>query len=183
MANHPQRLYPDTDVVDYSPNVSSRNGQKIRLIVLHATAGHNYKGTVDLKNLGSWFSNRSAQVSSHVATDNEGNSARYVRDKDKAWHCASYNGASLGIEQVMPGDGTEITEHMYRETARWIAWWNKKHKVPIRRARVAGGYVLRSGIATHSQLGASGGNHDDPGPRYDVDHVLRLARYYRKYMN
>lgn len=173
-----QRYYPHVRVRRISPNQSSRNGQDIKLIVIHATAGHNRPGVSDLRNLGDWFANPASQVSSHVATDNEGNSARYVIDRRKAWHCAAYNGVSLGIEQVIPGDGTEITRDLYRETARWIAYWSKQHGIPIRQGRTAFGRVLRSGVVTHKSLGAPGGNHNDPGPGYDLGDLLKLARFY-----
>lgn len=177
------RRYPQVMLTMLSPFKSSRGGQKVRLVVLHATASHNKKGLADLKAIGAWFQNPVAGVSAHVCVDNEGNSARYVKDGDKAWHCAGYNGVSIGIEQILPGDGSEITEHMYRETARWVAYYNKTCGVPIRRGRVLRGRVLRSGVVTHKQLGSTGGAHNDPGPRYSVRHVLRHAKHYRKEMD
>lgn len=117
-------------------------------------------------------------MSSHVATDNEGNSARFVPDEHKPWHCKAYNPMSLGIEQIAPGDGSEITRDMYRETARWIARWSKKWGIPIREARVEEGRVLRTGVIRHSSLGSLGGNHADPG-RYDMHAMLSLARFYK----
>lgn len=173
----PDRHRPRVQVTRYSPNYSSRGGARPTLIVIHATAGHNRPGVSDLVNLGSWFGSTSSQVSSHVATDNEGHSARYVPDNEKAWHCAGYNRMSLGIEQVAPGDGTEITREMYRETARWVAQWSKKYGIPIREAAVSNGAVLRSGVIRHSQLGSIGGGHGDPG-RYDMHAMLSLARFY-----
>ena len=159
-----------------SPNHSSRGGVKPTLIVVHATAGHNRPGVIDLKGLGAWF--QKAPVSSHAATDNEGNSARFVPDDLKAWHCAGYNRMSLGIEQILPGNGTEVTEVMYRETARWIARWSRLHGIPIKKGRVRNGYVQAPGVVRHSDLGALGGGHADPGI-YDLHHVLYLARYYK----
>lgn len=173
----PNRYRPSVKVTHRSPNYSSRGGARPTLIVIHATAGHNRPGVSDLVNLGGWFGTRHSEVSSHVATDNEGNSARYVADDDKAWHCAGYNRMALGIEQVAPGDGTEITRDMYRETARWVAQWAKKYNIPIREASVSNGAVLRSGVIRHSQLGAIGGGHSDPG-HYDMHAMLSLARFY-----
>lgn len=174
------RVNPNVRVRKQSPNISSRRGANISLIVVHATAGHNRPGVTDLISLGDWFGKTASQVSAHVASDNEGNSARFVADTDKAWHCCSFNSVSLGIEQVAPGDGTEITADLYRETARWIARWSKIHRIPIRRGAVSqSGAVLRSGVLRHSDLGTAGGNHDDPGRGYDEAHLLRLAAYYR----
>ena len=177
-----ERIYPHVDVCMMSPFKSSRNGQKIKLIVVHATASHNYKGLRDLQAIGGWFQNPSAQVSAHACTDNEGHSARYVADTDKAWHCAQYNGVSLGIEQILPGNGREITDAMYRETARWLALWSKRHGVRLYKGRTLGGRVVLSGVVRHSDLGTAGGNHNDPGPNYNLAKVLRYARRYRRLM-
>lgn len=177
-----ERLYPRIDVRMISPFQSSRNGQKIRLIVVHATASHNYKGLRDLQAIGSWFQNPSANVSAHACTDNEGHSARYVRDEAKAWACGAYNGQSLNLEQILPGNGTEITDKMYRETARWLAMWSKRYRIRLHKARVFRGRVILSGVARHSDLGALGGNHDDPGRNYDLAKVLRYARHYKRQM-
>ena len=175
------RVSPHVDVRMLSPNKSSRGGAHPSLIVIHATVSHNRKGLADLRAIGEFFSHESTQASSHVCTDNEGNSARYVLDKDKAWHCAGYNRMSLGIEQILPADGSELTRDLYRETARWVARWSKKYGIPIRYAKVSGGRVVKSGVIRHSDLGALGGGHSDPG-RYDMDAMMNLARFYRSHL-
>ena len=172
------RYTPRVAYTEWSPNHSSRNGAHPTLIVIHATVSHNLKGLGDLRAIGEWFSRSSVQASSHVCTDNEGHSARYVRDVHKAWHCAGYNRMSLGIEQILPADGSELTRELYRETARWIARWSKMYKIPIRKAQVSGGRVVKAGVIRHSELGQLGGGHTDPG-RYDLAAVLNLARFYR----
>lgn len=173
------RYQPHVDVTRWSPNYSSRSGARPTLIVIHVTAGHNRPGIGDLQGLGAWFATKASQVSSHVATDNEGNSARFVHDSDKAWHVAAYNRMSLGLEQVAPGDGTEITRDMYRETARWVARWSKMYGIPIRKAVVSDGSVVKAGVIRHSELGSLGGGHSDPG-EYDMHAMLSLARFYRE---
>lgn len=178
MAN---RYTPHVNVTEWSPNKSTRGGAHPTLIVVHVTAGHNRPGIVDLQGLADWFARSSSEVSSHVATDNEGHSARFVRDGDKAWHVAAYNRPALGIEQVAPGTGAEITRDMYRETARWIARWSQTYGIPIRKAAVTGGVVRKAGVIRHSELGVLGGGHSDPGP-YDLDAVLNLARFYRAHL-
>lgn len=177
-----ERLYPNVDVRMLSPHFSSRSGTKVRLIVVHATVSHNKRGLSDLKAIGSWFQNPKSQASSHVCTDNEGNSARYVIDHNKAWHCAGYNSASLGIEQILPGNGTEVTDALYRETARWLAVWSKRYGIRLRKARTLRGRVILGGVARHSDLGVAGGNHSDPGPNYNLSRVLKYARHYRREM-
>lgn len=173
------RVQPHVNVTHWSPNRSSRGAAHPTLIVIHATVGHNRPGVIDLQSLGDWFGQSSSEVSSQVGVDNEGHSARFVRDADKAWHCAAYNRVSLGIEQVLPGDGTEVTRDMLRETARWCARWSQMYGIPLRKGAVSNtGVVLRAGVIRHSELGALGGNHRDPGP-YDMHGMLALGRFYR----
>lgn len=172
------RYTPSVRVVMKSPNHSSREGAHPTLIVIHATVSHNRKGLSDLQAIGSWFQNPAAQASSHVCTDNEGNSAVYVDSALKAWHCAAYNRMSLGIEQILPADGSEVTTALYQETARWIARWGKMYRIPMQFGSVSGGVVRRAGIVRHSDLGSLGGGHTDPG-RYDMNALLKLAKFYR----
>lgn len=172
------RYSPKVEVRHLSPNKSSRNGAHPTLIVIHATVSHNRRGLSDLQAIGNYFAQTSTQASSHVCTDNEGHSARYVLDRDKAWHCAAYNRMSLGIEQILPADGSELTRDLYRETARWVARWSKMYRIPIQTAHVSGGRILRAGVVRHSDLGALGGGHTDPG-RYDMNAMMNLAKFYR----
>jgi len=170
------------DCYIFSPNKSSRNGAKPTLVVIHATVSNNVKGTGDLRAIGNWFNQSRSQASSHVCTDNEGQSARYVWDNDKAWHCAAFNAMSLGIEQILPatvvGNKAQLTDNLYRETSRWVARWNKKYGIPIRVGSVSGYNVTKSGIVRHSDLGQPGGGHSDPG-LYDMEKMLSYARFYR----
>lgn len=173
------RYTPHVQVTHWSPNRNAKGMvSRPSLIVIHVTAGHNRPGVADLLSLGDWFGRASSEVSSHVATDNEGHSARFVRDSDKAWHVAAFNRLALGIEQVAPGDGTEITRDMYRETGRWVAKWSHDYGIPIRKAIVHGTTVVRPGVIRHSDLGAAGGGHADPG-KYDMEAMMGLARFYR----
>jgi hypothetical protein len=171
------RIHPSVDITHISPCHSSRFGRKPKLIVLHATVSHNELGLRDLRALGNFFGLPSTRASAHVATDAEGNSGRYVLDRDKAWHCAWYNSPSLGIEQVWyPGDhwGSE----QIRETARWVAHWSAKYGIPIRVGKTFGGIVTLPGVVTHKSLGRLGGGHTDP-PNYPIKTMLAKARYYR----
>lgn len=172
------RVSPHVNVTMWSPNQSSRQGARPSLIVIHATVSHNQPAYADLRAIGRLFQNPDFQASSHVCTDNDGHSARYVRDTEKAWHCAGFNRVSLGIEQILPADGSELTRDLYRETARWVARWSKIWHIPIQLGHVSGARVTRPGVIRHSSLGRIGGGHSDPGP-YDMNAMLNLARYYR----
>jgi N-acetyl-anhydromuramyl-L-alanine amidase AmpD len=173
-------------------NQSSRESVKPRLIVLHTTTDARKSSTVvvrnepglrDLRKLGAWFDDPAHAVSSHVANDADGNDARYVKDRRKAWTEAAFNSVGLSIEQIATSgfDRRRWIRNRARQlenTARWIAHWHHRWHIPIRPAEVSGGSVVRSGVTTHAALGAAGGGHDDPGPGYPFKHVLRLARTY-----
>jgi N-acetylmuramoyl-L-alanine amidase len=178
--------------VDYTRivgNQSSRDGGGPSLIVLHTTTDPDggrphfwdRPGLKDLKRLGAWFDNPRSAVSAHVANDAQGHDARYVRDRRKAWAVVAFNSASLSIEQIGTDEYSKRKWLKQREpqlenTAKWIAEWHRKWGIPIRGAEVSGSTVVRAGVATHAQLGAAGGGHDDPGPGYPFGHVLVLAR-------
>lgn len=172
-----ERLRPKVVVRHLSPNQSSRLGP-IRLIVIHDTESHERRGASDLAAIGDLFANPDFDASAHVCTDADGTSARFVPDDRKAWHCVSYNSAALGIEQIGFASQGRWAEAELRETARWIARWHRRHGIPIRRAWVVGGRVIRSGVTTHKRLGAAGGGHTDPGTHYPFKTVLGLAKHY-----
>jgi len=180
------------DYVGIVANQSSRGGILPDLIVLHVTTDPNsptppvvrdQPGIKDLERLGAYFDDPRTQVSSHVANDADGNDARYVADGSKAWTQVAFNSVGLSIEQIGSVAYQRRNWMVNRrpqldDTARWIAHWHRRWGIPIRRAEVSGGIVIRSGVATHKQLGRAGGNHSDPGPGYPFAYVLRLARSY-----
>lgn len=171
------RLHPNVVDRHKSPNQSDRDGVPLNLIVLHDTEGTNLpKSTADLKGLGDFFGQSETEASSHVATDGDGNSARFVSDTRKAWHCAGYNSASLGIEQIGFASQSKWPRAQLLETARWIAYWSIEHGIPIRRGAVSNGSVTKSGVLRHMDLGSVGGGHVDPGANFPFNKTLRLAR-------
>ena len=177
------------DYVRIVGNQSSRDGARPALIVLHTTTDpdggkpqfRDKPGLKDLRRLGNWFANPDSAVSSHVANDEQGHDARYVRDSRKAWTEVAFNSVGLSIEQIATDEysrGTWLRQRaaQLENTAEWIAHWHRRWGIPIARARVSGTTVLRPGVATHAQLGSAGGGHHDPGPGYPLGHVLVLAR-------
>lgn len=175
----PDNIHPHDNVVRHVRNCSTRHGAKPILIVVHATQGANVKGVSDLKGLGDWFDNPAAQASSHVATDAEGHSARFVADELKAWHVAFFNSVSLGIEQVGFAEQKAWPDAQLQETARWVGRWAHAYGIPIRQGRVSlDGRIIKSGVVRHSDLGNLGGGHHDPGSDYPFAEVLRIGRGY-----
>lgn len=178
--------WPTPDRTVIVRNQSSRYGVKPSLIVLHITVSHNRPGLGDIDSIIGWFNNPSSQASSHIVNDREGHDARLVGDDRKAWTQSAYNAPALSIEQI-EYDHRRTREQWLREshrqllnTANWIAYWSVKHGIPIQRAWTPGsGIVARPGVATHKQLGASGGGHVDPGTAYPMDYVLDMARWFK----
>lgn len=172
---------PYERVKHLSRNQSARLPHRITLIVIHSTEGQNLPGVTDLRNLGSWFDNPAAQASCHVGVDAEGNSALYVQDKRKAWHCASFNSVSLGIELVGKMAQKSWPSEQEKKAAKYVAYWSQRHRIPIRKAKVDPnfGTVKRAGVITHAELGVAGGNHGDPGKGFKMGRLLWLARGYR----
>ena len=178
------RVRPNVVVTQISPNQSERSVATPTILVLHSTESHDVPGSVsDLRGLGDWFAQTAAQASSHVGVDDDGNSARFVRDAKKAWTCVSFNSVSLNIEQIgFASFGWTKWRKRWRqirESARWIALWSEGYDIPIRRGAVSGSTVTRSGVLTHADLGEAGGGHHDPGP-YPMKRVLFLARLYKR---
>lgn len=166
---------------------SERHGAELQLIVIHDTEGANISHSAgDLKRLGEFFDTFSTQASSTVANDEDGNSARYVDDGKKAWAQAFYNSVSLSIEQIgfaRQDWNSKKKEPQLHETARWIALWNKKHGIPIRKGQVTkDGRVIRTGVLQHRDLGVLGGGHVDVSADYPMAKVLKMAREHRKYI-
>lgn len=164
-------------------NGGTRPTSQIRGIGIHTTEGYDQKGIKDLEGLGDYF-NR-VEASSNVAVDGEGYSARYVPDNMKAWTQAAYNGQLLSIEQIGFSKWSRWfwinrRNKQLQKTAKYIAYWSDKYGIPIRKGKASGGVITKSGVLRHSDLGAAGGNHGDPGPGYPLHTVLQLARKYKK---
>jgi hypothetical protein len=83
--------------------------------------------------------------------------------------CAGYNSLSLNHEQIGAAAQQTWPEAQLRNTAEWVAYWSKLHRIPIQRGRVGNGQVIKPGVVMHSELGAIGGGHHDPGVLYPID--------------
>lgn len=175
------RYTPNVVISRSSPNQSSRNGARPRLIVVHSTESDNRPGSSDLAGVTGWLCNPASQASSHVIVDADGNSARLVADDRKAWTQAWWNPWALSIEQIGRAAQKSWTRDELREAARWIARWSRLHGIPPYKGKVdaASGRIIRAGVVRHSELGQRGGNHHDPGSGYPLEDTLALARYYR----
>ncbi len=90
------------DATKRSPNHSSRNGARIELIVLHATAG-SYASSL------AWLCNPASKVSTHYLIRKDGHIAQLVSDIFAAWHAGKSEWRGLDSEQIQEGSlGIEL---------------------------------------------------------------------------
>jgi len=78
-----------------SPNHSSRNGTKIKAIVLHCTEGSTASGAIN-----EFLNPSGRRVSAHYIVDRNGDIYQMVDDAEVANHCKGANQNSIGIEHV-----------------------------------------------------------------------------------
>lgn len=154
-------------------NRSSREGEAIRVVILHTTEGHNRPGVSDLQGLANFFDNPAVEASSHLGIDAEGNSIRMVDDRQKAWTAGNANAYSLNIEQV--GFAAESKRDWVRNHHRGLyrvavvlARWHRRWDIPLR-------HSTRRGVCQHKHVSGPGG-HTDCGPGYPEAYVILWAR-------
>lgn len=86
-------------VFKQTPNISSRNGKSVKIIVLHSTGGQ-FEGAV------SWLTNKKSKVSAHYVIARDGRIVQLAQCNVSTWHAGeSYwrgysqvNPISIGIE-------------------------------------------------------------------------------------
>lgn len=136
-----------------SPNYSSRNGARVRLICVHDCEG-SYGGSI------AWFKQAASQVSAHLVLSEDGQSATQMVDwKNKAWHACAFNSVSEGIEAAgYSAKGLGAPEWL--ALAAITAFRLKSNGLPPIWAEGGGG----EGFCQHRDLGAAGGGHFDISP-------------------
>jgi hypothetical protein len=163
-----------------SPNVSSRGGATVRLIVIHDT-----EGATTYQSLGNWFANPSARVSSHTGIDNStGNKiGEYVKPADNAWAASNANSVSIQTELCVPSgaaanwtaDRWKQHPHMLRKCAEWIAEEARRYGIPI--VKLTGDQTRSGrGVCQHRDLGWAGNTHYDCGKGFPIDYVIGMAK-------
>lgn len=137
-----------------SQNRSSRQGERIDLLVWHETAGA-YAGSVQ------WLRNPRANASAHLVVREDGRQVtQLVPLALKAWHAAAYNSRSVGVEHANVTAKGYSTDAQLVESARIFGWLCLHLKIPPRWARAGHG----PGVCYHAELGAAGGGHSQCGP-------------------
>src|SRR5439155_18761618 len=141
---------------------SSRHGTPVQLLVWHETAGA-YAGSVN------WLCNSAAQASAHlVLREDGGECTQLVKLSEKAWHAASFNPQSVGVEHANVTAKGYSTEAQLEVSARIFGWLCLHLGVPPRWSRDG----RTPGVTRHMDLGWAGGGHTQCGP--DLSGWLRF---------
>jgi hypothetical protein len=133
-----------------SPNYSNR-GARVDLVVVHDTEGA-YAGAI------AWFAQKQSQVSAHFVLREDGAEATQMVDlAKKAWHVCAFNSRSVGLE-IAGKESVGYSDACWLAAARVVAYLLHHLQIPCRFAEAGVG----PGYCRHFDLGAAGGNHDDP---------------------
>ena len=152
----------------------------MRLIVIHTT-----EGAQDIYSLGNFFAQSSAEVSSHVGSDNkrDGTIGEYVSRGNKAWTAANYNPVAVQCEMCTPSGAASgwtrdywlnTQDQMIRNTAAWAAEESKKYGIPLVALTPSQAQGSGRGVCEHQDLGSGGGNHSDCG-QFPMDKLIQYA--------
>jgi hypothetical protein len=152
---------------NYDPADRSRDGHRIRYIVIHDTEG-SYDSAITT------FQNSNTYTSAHyVIRSNDGAVTQMVHTKDIAWHAGGWNlnTESIGIEhEAFAVDGaTWYTDQMYRSSARLVSYLAARYDIPLDRQHILG----HDDVANDTGYANS---HWDPGPFWDWDRYLKMVR-------
>lgn len=137
-----------------SPNVSSRHGEKVHLLVAHRPVG-SYEGAVN------YLCTTAAQASAHIVLKGDGLEAtQLVGWDEKAWACVAFNAFSENFEIAdelwLPA---AKDSHGLKVAARIFAFRCKKRGIPPIWTKDP---LRVAGICRHYDLGIAGGGHTDP---------------------
>ena len=140
-----------------SPNRSSRNGRRPRLVFLHVWGGGSFESVV------TWLSSPRSEASAHVVYGGTlehaaGSAAQLVKWSDKAWTECELNPVGISIESadaIWQGHDPRG----FAQLARLVALICKTH-LDACRAVTAQGIVAGShGFTRHADAGALGCGH------------------------
>lgn len=119
--DYPQALWNPAATCNYGAGRSAA----VTHVAEHIAEG-TYAGTI------SWFRNCAAGVSAHyVVRSSDGQVTQMVRESDTAWHVASNNSYSIGIEhEGWAGDCAWYTAAMYASSAALSRYIADTHAIP-----------------------------------------------------
>lgn len=141
-----------------SPHHSSRNGERIRRIIMHYTTTRSVQSTID------WFKLPSSKLSAHYVVARNGDIYQMVRDTDKAWHAKNANADSIGIEHsAAPGD--QMTAEQTLSSVALVRWLLSEYK------------LTKSAIHGHKYTPENANSTDCPDRLFGSDSASALAQW------
>ena len=155
-SEHPAK--PPIKAFIASPFFSSRNGERIRRIVMHYTTSRNVDGTI------AWFQDPRAQVSAHYVIGRDGEIYQMVRDSDKAWHAKGANANSIGIEHSAAA-GDSMTAAQTLSSVALVRWLLSEYKLP------------ETAICGHKYTPENAGTTDCPNHLFGQDSAAAITRW------
>jgi N-acetylmuramoyl-L-alanine amidase len=152
-----------------SPNQNERGGAAIDTIVLHHTAMPS-----SAVNVGKFFQNPSAKVSSHYIVDRDGTIVRSVPDDQRSWHAGrssfqgrpDVNAYSIGIEICNVGDNVEpYPAAQMKAVVNLTAWLAKTYNVAI-----------PTNLTRHRDIAVPAGRKHDTSDNFDYVYVGKAVQ-------
>ena len=154
-AEYPDAIWNPASSTNYT--VKNRGKGDITVVVVHTVQG-SYNGCI------SWFKNPSANVSAHYVVSKTGEVTQMVKEKDMAWHVASQNPYTIGIEhEGWVDDPDWATEPMLKASAKLTCYLIKKYGLTATKTHIKG----------HVELPKQ--THTDPGKYWPWDKYLDLV--------
>lgn len=146
-----------------------------KVVVLHSTESHDRPGTSDVEGVLKFLEVTKSALGIHFVVDKEGNVGQGARVNQKTYHVKGANSIALGIEQIGFAHHTHWNRvdrtPQIEKVAKLLAWISKEQHIPLKHSKV-------HGIALHKDFPEGG--HTDPGEKYPLKRVLKLARKFKK---
>ncbi len=115
--------YPDAQWVGAAPEDFSVGHIGHRRIVIHIEQGSE-SGT------DNWFHNPASYVSAHFGNPRVGRLQQFVDTDQMAYHCAQWNGDSIGIEHE-GYSGQRLNANQLKNLRALLLWIREVHKTPL----------------------------------------------------
>ena len=163
-----------------SPHFSS-GGLNRRVIAFHTT-----EGSQTTESLRNWLTNPSSKVSYHFAVDmshGDNWAAQFVRDTDRAWAQASFNGQALSIAFCTPSGAASGWSRstwlskgaMLTAAGRLAGELSRQYGIPLTQLSSSQAQGSGKGLCEHKNFGSGGGNHTDCGSGFPMDQIIAIA--------
>lgn len=159
--------------IDLHYSIKTHGEHTPRRIVLHDTESHDVKGIADIAGIATFWHNQGLGYGSHFIVDGEGLLGQGTWGGNIAWHVASHNTGSIGIEQIgyarWKGAAWLDRKSQLNRVAHLVAFLSDYWDIPLV-------HSTDHGVCMHRDFK---GDHTDPGTAYAIaafPHVMRRAK-------